>query len=234
MKCHAISPMQTLLLLDLLSRGGEAFLSDIKKPEYSLKEHRLPLIGLGLLEEREERRRDPAHPGGKPKGKAIKLLSLTAGAYGHLALAMKGATPPGSPACGPVMSRLLARVSSFMDLNGLTVSDVYNDPPFKLASGDTGATPPPKPYSPPPGAREFSRMLKAFPRGLMTAGGGIMMSALKGHFRDMDPEDIDRLLIELQNDGEIVLYPSVLPLPEEKAAAVLVGGDPRHMVFFPR
>ncbi|MDR3153559.1 MAG: hypothetical protein LBW85_04625 [Deltaproteobacteria bacterium] len=245
MKTYETEPMQNLLLLDLLSREGEALLKEIKKPEYDLHKHRQPLIRQGLMVEAKKR----PIVNGKPKGKELVEMSLTDEAYPYLAKLMdEGANLPASPACGSVSARLLKIVSRFMKANGCTVSDVFNDPPRRLPSptgngdpqgpegGDVPVPPPPPPEPPKPiDPVGFYRRLRSIPKRLFMAGGGLRIAVLRKAVPDVPREETDRLLIELQRQGRIVLYEFSSPdmiTDEDREAAVMVGGVPRHVMYF--
>ncbi|MDR1039037.1 MAG: hypothetical protein LBR80_02490 [Deltaproteobacteria bacterium] len=234
MKTYNVTPMQTLLLLDLLSRGGQEHLKAIKSPRYGFRDHRLPLIEQGLLYE--EKIKDIVD--GKPGGIPIILMTLTDVGYVYLQTAMREmreATLPRSPSCGPVAAKLLARVSVFMEANGCTVTEVFDDPPRRLSPPEPDpADVKPEPYEPAPAPEIFLRRLKSIPKELFMPGELLTIAALKDAMTDLRREDIDRLLLELQSSGLLVLYPFAsndMVTPRDKAAEVLVGGDPRHYLF---
>jgi hypothetical protein len=228
---YDITPMQTLLLLDLLARGGESLLRDIEKPRYDSKKERIPLKSLGLIDEQ-------LVP--QPKGRDLTSLSLTDAAYEHLLVAMNGAKLPKSPECNPVAARLLTRVSAFIDANGLSVSEVFHDPPYRFPQVNSpkpenqeGDQPPPPPPLPsPPDHAGIMRLLIAIPKSRHMPGGGLEMAVVRDALRELPRRDVDRILIDLQNQKRIVLYPSVeKATPEQAEAAVLVSGDPRHFLY---
>jgi hypothetical protein len=223
--------MQTLLLLDLLSRGGGERLVDIKSPKYDFRKLRAPLVAQGLLEEPLRQETD----GGKPKGQRLKRLELTDAAYEYLRDAENVRRLPQSKSCGPVAARLLAMVSAFMKANDVTVSELFRYPPLLLAGPGDGPEREPEPGGPVPDPEAFLRAISAIPAPDRMAGGSIRLSVVRRTFRNLRRADVDRLLMELQKRGAIVLYPFTSHIditPEDREASLLVGGDdPRHFLF---
>jgi hypothetical protein len=221
-----LNPMPSLLVIDLLTRGGEAFLKDIEEPSYKTI-HRKELKEHGLLEETKKLRTEAD---GTIRKQPVICLTLTDAGWcwaernmGTLAL------PPKSKKCTQVLARLANVLEALMKRKGLVISDVFAEP-----NGDNGITNGQvSPGRKEPTAKEFLRLLRDNYHELRTDGGGLRIMDIKDRFHEVPNDVIDRLLIELQRAGILVLYSLVVPPPEPvKKAATLVAGEPRHMAYF--
>ncbi|MDR1039034.1 MAG: hypothetical protein LBR80_02475 [Deltaproteobacteria bacterium] len=238
-----LKPMETLLTLDLLSRGGESFLKDFDGSPYDLA-FRKQLSTLGLITE--TKRRYPVAPGEKPVRPLI-FLTLTDKGWSHVESLMHSPSitlPPKSTKCAPVMSRLLRHVGSFMDRNDFTISEMFGEP----LVGDDTRTPEPNreplydPAQEPfpglvPGPDDFFRRLQSLSREHSSHGGAIKITDIKRLCRDVPRDAVDRLLIDLQNQGRIALYTHIskeFETEEDRTDAVIVAGQPRHFLYFTR
>ncbi|MDR2612466.1 MAG: hypothetical protein LBG06_06445 [Deltaproteobacteria bacterium] len=225
-----LKPMQTLLLLDLLSRGGEATLQDVNgKSGYDAKAVRAPLRELGLV--REGKERVPGDKGRRPK--TLTVLTLTDMGWAHIEgrLRVKGGglleLPPASRKCAPIMARLLGILGSNMHDRDIAIGEILCPSP--------GQKPPPRPHPPAtPTADAFYRMLTDLHASRQLPGGGLRIAAIRKAMPGITREETDRLLLDLQRQERVVLYSfasNELITQEDRDAAVIVAREPRHVMY---
>lgn len=116
--------METLLLLELLSRGGEAFLADMGTSSFK-PATRTPLTGPGYVSEAKRKR--PAE-GGRKATRPIPYLILTDRGFGLLDGLLGGgllAVPERSAASVRVLSKLMNSLGTFMKTKGFGSCQVF-------------------------------------------------------------------------------------------------------------
>jgi hypothetical protein len=249
--------METLLLLELLWRGGECYLKDLGPNVYPPRV-RIPLTRPGYVSE------ELAHAPlaeNKRKTRRMPLLKLTQEGLALVDRLLEGgfsSLPERSYRSVRVMKNLMVNLGSQMKKKRLTPSKLFSPPPARArgkagqgtrpASAESPAPKAPVKGSPPakvpespapeaivPAPEVFLGMLRNMPPHLFQSGGGIKIAAVKAHFPALPPSETDRLLIELQKRERIVLYSHTSPdfvTPEDRKFAVVVAGEPRHIMYF--
>jgi hypothetical protein len=230
------TPKQALCLIGMLFGQNEQEREPLQsrvRPELS-PEDRTALVQAGLLET--ERR-----------GRGIHLLATDAAwkwASEHLDMVL-----PLSPAAGPILANVLSTLGQFLDRRGLVLADLVlqgaqpvSSPPVSSAPVSSAARFSPIPPRPPKtidieqaSAEVRGRICNTL---LGLAGGRSRRRVRLAELRDRLPEvprrELDALLLELQSEQQLVLYrldnPAELAQADHEAA-LLVGGNPRHLVY---
>ena len=213
------NPKQALVLLGILFGRTEAEREPMQskvKPELKPPE-REPLIKAGLLEK--ERR-----------GAAQHLKATDAcweWASGHL-----GAPLSSSPAASPILRNLLTQLQVFLNRRGLVLADVFapdaEEPPQR-SMDDNGR----------PEADAGDDTPTRIRRAMLDLGKGrskqrVRLSALRERLGDVPRSQLDASLLEMQAATQLVLYRLDNPAdlePADDDAALLVAGNPRHLVY---
>jgi len=208
------SPKQALAVFGLLfartPEEREPMKSKIKPKLYP--KERQQLVDAGLLEL--EKRGQAEHV------RATDVAWDWAGA--HL-----DATMPKSPHAKIVLENLLATLSEFLPKNELALADLVlagrASPASSVAHEESG------------NAHVRKRILAAIAD---IAGGAskkrVRLSQLRERLGDVPRERLDQELLEMQAAHRLVLYRLDNPVevtPADQHAAVLVAGNPRHLVY---
>lgn len=170
-------------------------------PALSAKDRRR-LISAGLLETQR-------------RGRATHFIATDAAwewAGAHL-----DAELPASNGAAPVLHNLLVHLGRFLAERKLALADVVT------AKADAG----------PPCVR--GRIVDT----VLVLGGGrskqrVRLAALRSQLPELPRAELDSLLREMQRDQKLVLYRLDNPAelrPADEAAVLIIGGNPRHLVY---
>jgi hypothetical protein len=200
------TPLQTLFLWALIARGGEAPNKDFR-PKIE-KADRAALIRLGLLAERRGPRRSV-------------LLELTDRGWAWAAANTTARLPDRGTASVFVLADLLARLGRYLAAHDLPLAAFIT---------------PPEPPPPPPQPGDLPARIRA--ACLAAADGAlnrqVRLAAIRPHLPDVPREGQDAALMDLVRTGAAGLLPLDDPAqitPEDAAAALVVGGQPRHLLW---
>jgi hypothetical protein len=203
----APSERQTLFLWALVAEGGAAAQKDIK-PDVA-KPDRDGLVRLGLLQTRLGARR------------AVHV-ELSDRGWAWLAANTGAALPKQGNAGTLVLARLLARLGAYLAARDTSLAEFISAAPIPSAP------------APPDLA---TRLREAY----LDASGGaanrqVRLADLRARLADVPRADLDAALLRLQGEGG-----GLLPLDDprqitaaDRAAELLVGGRPRHLLWLDR
>ncbi|MDR2459917.1 MAG: hypothetical protein LBE38_03910 [Deltaproteobacteria bacterium] len=210
-----LQPMQTLLLWDLLSRGGGEFLKYLTHPEYKFHTHREPLIQLKLITENKMKE----EVDGKLLREKLKL-QLTDLGWEYLQKNIDLPKNPKSPNSGLIMGRLLRRLSSYVQIKNIKLAQLFGLEPISSQPQLTAA--------------ELLKDIKIIRRNLQTAGGALRLSDIRKNLPQYSRNHMDKLLLELQRQHSLVLFRYDTPelvTPEDAEAAIIIAGEPKHLFY---
>ena len=208
--CVAPTQMQTLILWALVTRGGEAAQKDLLPvPD---KKDREALVRLGLLQTRVGARR-------------AQHLELTDHGWAWAADNMAAALPARSTAGIRVLADLLVRLGAFLTARDVALADFIRP---------AAAAPAPSPAPP-----DLSGQIRA---AYLAATGGelnrqLRLAELRAALPAISRPELDAALQAIERAGGAGLLPLDDPTeirPEDRAAALLVGGRPRHLLWLKR
>jgi hypothetical protein len=208
----APTPLQTLILWALVSRGGEALQKELR-PEPK-KADRDALVRAGLVQSGLVKR-------------AVRI-ELTDRGWAWAAANTAARLPTGSTAGTAILAALLARLGAFMAARDIALADIIQPAPLPDA-----ATPEAKPALPAPDLA--ARIRAAY---LAESGGAVNrrvpLSLLRAHFADVARADLDAALRALAHSGHADLLPFDDPAdirPADRDASLAVGVEPRHLLW---
>jgi hypothetical protein len=201
---EAITPKHVLLIWNLLFSGTEPKLSEAK-PGFNKKTlEPLTRAGLIVLERR---------------GRSTHLV-LTERAW-HWSAEHLDAPFTQSINAAPALAALLPRLKAYLEQTGTPLASL-------LAGMDSGASP-----SPPEVIDDAIR------RAYLTLSGGrwetrVRLTHLREQLGDHARTAQDDALLRMQREGRLVLYPLDDPqdtFDADRAAALYLGSEPRHLVY---
>ena len=201
---------------------------------------RVALIAAGLLQT--ERR-----------GRATHVLATDAAwawANAHLGVALAS-----SSAASPILRAVLSQLGPFLTQRGFVLADLMLDadlsgphasesvPPS--AAGRAHPKPPscalPSPLQSPSGVplRPLAKVQRRVCDAVLGLGGGrskqrVRLAELRVRLPEVSRPELDAVLLLLQSERQLVLYRLDNPAelrPADHEAALLVGGNPRHLVY---
>jgi hypothetical protein len=200
------TPKQVLILWYLIGKGGAAWRGEMR-PEPSGKDRKALEKAKLITSEK--------------RGRAIWIEVTDTGwawANDHL-----GATLPArTQSAGLILQAWLTHLQSFLRRQGLALADVIAVPPKQ---------------SPTPGEAPIAledRIRKIY----LDATGGVWnqrvrLSELRRHLGDVPKESLDAALLKMQQASRLVLFrlDNQREITDaDREAALLVGGEPRHVV----
>ena len=210
-----LTPQQTLVLWNLLGRGGEAWKKHLRpklKPgdQKTLKAAKIIAV---------ERRRDERT---RRRGDWIEVTDKGwAWANDHLASPL----PTKTQSAGPILQLWLFHLQGFLRREGRALADVIATP-----------TKPMSPHGPVVSPTALENRIKS---AYLDASAGswnkrVRLSELRTLLGVVQRADLDNALMRMQQGGTLVLYP--LDNPQEitaadRDAAVAIGGTRFHIVY---
>lgn len=215
------NPKQALCLLGILfgqsDEEREPMQSKVR-PELKPKE-RAPLIAAGLLEA--ERR-----------GQATHLIATDA-AWEWASTHLDAELMP-SRSASPILHNILTQLGKFLAQKGLALADIVT-----LAGGTASDDSAGNPGQNDEGDTAVGKARTRIRDAVLSLGGGrskqrVRLSALRSRLPEVPRVQLDSLLLKMQSEQQLVLYRLDNPTelgPADEDAALLVGGNPRHLVY---
>ncbi len=215
---------QVLFLWRLLVEGGHAFAKDLK-PQLKKKKdkhEKKELFAQGLLEKK-------APPGKKTRAEFVNLTDKGWEWVGHHLDAEIGSR---STAAGPILHAIMSRLQAHLQARGISLAEF-------MASGRTSpASEAPRQGTPlPEGDGSPQQHLR---QAYLTLSQGrlgvrVRLAALRTLLPNWPRQHLDRVLTQMEGQGQLVLYRLEDPLEihpaDEQAALNNSVGDPRHIVY---
>ncbi len=218
------TPLETLALWSLAAQGGSVWLDGWRPVLRSRKN----LLGLGLIHEAKELR-----DSGKRRVKATKV-TLTELGWKWLETHAGEAIPTRSTAGTEVLAHLLGALAEFLKTNQLPLTALWQT----RSAGEAASVPPAEAATPPKAPdltdKEQLRAVLSACRGLADASGRIRLAALRSAFPGLQARRFDVILLTLQNQGKLVLYPLDNPrdiTQADREAALDIAGFPLHVAY---
>ncbi len=204
----ALTEMQTLILWALLAKaGGASFQKDIR-PEVK-KPDREALLRAGLI-------------ASEKRDRSGRWLEMTDKGWAWAADHLDADLPKRSTAGSAILQAWLKRLKAFMEARGLALADILG--PQQPAERQ------PIDY---PAVRQ--RIRKAY---LELTGGRLNtrahLSDIREKLKDIDRATLDEALKRMQREQEASLYQldNRIEITEaDRAAAIYVGREPRHILW---
>lgn len=215
---NAAQARRMLILWALLARdGGGAFQSAVRPAVERADREALETAGLI----RSERR-----------GRYRKIwIEATDKGWDWAGQHLRAPLPEASRQATPVLQALLGRIADFMSARGFVLADLMG----QQAAPSEAAEAPPAASAP---ADLRDRIRAAY---LAATGGHLNRRALLRKVRenlgDADRAAVDAELIRLQREQAAILYPlddRAQLAPADRDAALLVNGEPRHILWMDR
>lgn len=234
MSSNSLTPQQTLFLWDLISKGGTAWFSEVKpKPKSAATWRALERFGLILSVKRQREAHNATRA--KKKGKATKpaaprksnalWIEVTEKGWGWANDHLASPLPTKSASAGPILQAWLTYLQAFLRQKGFALADVISTRPeapsetFRLGS-----------------AIALEDRIR---RVYLDATGGtwnkrVRLSELRTLLDGVQRAELDKVLMRMQQGGDLVLYP--LDNPQEitaadRNAAIAIGGTRLHIVY---
>ncbi len=210
------SPLQTLFLWRLLASDGGDFWKRIKPPIEAKERKALEEAGLITVEKRKESERKGARP--------VLVVSLTEQGWDWASNHLDADFSQKSPAAGPVLHSILGKLKVHLARTGTSLADFVCPPAMVRADGQTD-------------------MAQRIRDGYYQASGGrwnvrVRLADLRGALADVARDELDTVLLAMEREGGLVLYPLDDPQeirPDDEAAAVPnTLGIRRHIVYIER
>jgi hypothetical protein len=216
----ALTKMQTLILWALLAKtGGASPLKDIK-PEVK-KPDREALLRAGLVVN-------------EKRGRELWLKTTDKG-WAWAANHLDADLPTDAPAAGIVLRDWLTQLKTFVEARGLVLTDILGPQP----------QPKTEPQSPSPLAAlppSYRSIRQSIRRAYLQLTSGRFntrahLRDLRKKLRNIERGTLDEALIRMQRDQEASLYQldnRVEITDADRAAAIYVGREPRHILWIER
>ncbi|WP_146617860.1 hypothetical protein [Rhodoplanes serenus] len=221
-----LSPRQTLIVWGLLVRdGGVQFQKDIR-PEPSPADRRA-LEAARLITV------------GKRTRQGIPI-ALTDHAWSWAADNLGTALTINTNAGTAILQGWLTRLDAYMRAQNVALADILGPQRPRRSDDETPAE---TPSAPPPSARPADQASRARIRAacLDLAGGAlntrVLLRDLRAKLPDIDRATLDAALKRMEQDDEVSLMPldNRIEIGEaDRAAALHVGREPRHIVWVVR
>lgn len=219
------TPKQTLAMWRLLFLGDEPKVSDLGLAP----KDRQPLESEGLITI--ERRPYTDRQGRRAYANFVAPTDRAwAWAAEHLDARIGRSTD-----AAPILEGLLQRLKVAIDGERLSLADIFLPETPDPSAGLRVVDPP----STPPAPRDIDNLGPRIRSVCLDLAQGqhnvrVRLAALRRRLSDIDRETLNRQLIAMQRDGELVLYP--LDDPQEisgtdRSAALSIAGAPRHILY---
>ena len=228
----SLTPTQTLILWYLLGRGGSAWLMDIRPEPRTAKVWRdLERAGLVMSEKRHREARPTKGPH-KSRGSARGVknprqtnslwIEVTDAGWAWANSNLSSPVPAKTLSAGPILQAWLTRLHAFMERRGITLAEIVG------AVSDSNNV-----------DRETQTALETRIRQayLQVTGGAwnqrVRLSDLRGLLGGVERSALDAALLKMQQAARLVLFRLDNQreiTDEDRQAALLLGGEPRHVL----
>jgi hypothetical protein len=191
------------MLWALLGRGGGAFQLDVKPEIKKADRDALKRAGLIAVEKRGRK----------------TWIELDEKGWAFAAQRLDAELPERSTAGVAILRHWLARLKIFLEANGMSLAEFI---------------------APPQASAPFSEPLKGRIRTayLDTTGGRLntqaSLSGIRARLPDVDRDTLDAALLDMHHAQEALLYPNDnrrALTDADRAAALSVAGEPRHILW---
>jgi DNA-binding PadR family transcriptional regulator len=200
------SPLQTLILWRLLTNGGQAYQGEIR-PELK-KRDRDALEQAGFIEH--DRRRNS-------KGRQAIYIQLTDKAWAWAGEHMHAELSSGSKAASPIFQAFLTKLQPVLQQHQIPLAEIFS--PTEIAHSQEPE-------------QQLREAYFALSEGKPNVR--VRLAQLRQRLTTLPRSRLDTLLLQLQTEGKLVLYPLDDPQeisPEDREAALDVAGFERHIVY---
>jgi hypothetical protein len=209
-----LSPKQKVLLLDVLSRGGESWLKDLTKSQYDLKSHRQPLIVKGYVSETKEKFSGQ----GNVRTRAMVKISLTDKGWELLESLAEIPDIPQVKSYAEVKARIHSTLFKALKKRSLSLKGIFSEVATEASEAMTAET--------------LLKKIAEIDRKLFMPGGGLRLAVVRQKLPDWPEDVVNALLADLQRRERLVLYRFDSPPTEEDTrAALMMAGEPRHYLY---
>ncbi len=212
----SLKPMQVLVLWALIVQGGKGLQKDIR-PRIT-KPLRDSLERAGLIVSRKNDKR------------AI-VIEVTDKGWAWASENLDAELPARSTAAGPIMQAFLTQLKSFLRSRNLVFAEI-----FMAEEGGEAQSEPDTALQPASAEDIKKRVREAY--FSLTKGQSkqrIRLHQLRQELPNIKREELDRALLEMQQKEELVLIALANKQDitrADRVAALKVGGNPRHVVYF--
>jgi hypothetical protein len=206
-----LTEMQTLILWALLAKTGGASFQKSIKPEVK-KPDREALVKAGLITS-------------EKRGRPGIWLEITDKGWAWAADHLDADLPKRSIAGSAVLQAWLTRLKAFMDAHGFALADILGPQ-----------------QSPKPQAFDYHAVHQRIREAYLELTGNrlntrALLSDLREKLKDIDRTMLDEALKRMQQEQEASLYQldnQVEITEADRAAAIYVGQEPRHILWIER
>lgn len=201
--------VQRCALLILMAEAREvpnAYLTNVRKFDLKTSD-RKALVGHGLISERQER-----------KGRPVSM-ELTEKGWRRAVAELGHGVPARAGSGGAALYAVLAKLKQFGDRSSISLQDIFFSVP-----ADAGVSEP---------EDIEARVRKAYGELAPRAGAWITLARLRAALADVRRTDLDATLVRLIQAPGVQLIPESNQkalTAEERAAAVRVGNQDRHLI----
>lgn len=204
-------PMQVLFLLNLLFKGGEAKMSDIR-PNLSPAKRRKELVDNGFIEEKRVKR--------------VIYLSVTEEGWHWANNNLDAEFSKKSNASKFALKELLFKLKNFMDKNEVSLAEILCD----LGTDDSESK---------PDADDIEQMIRDayFKASGNEWNVRVRLHDLRCELKGIDRGVLDEKLLAMQNQEKLVLYKmddGNNISTEDRDAAIHIGEFKRHILYMER
>lgn len=201
----SLTPKQTLILWYLIGKGGAAWRGDIR-PEPSSKDRKALENAKIITNEK--------------RGRSLWIEVTETGwawANDHLTASL----PARAPTASPILQTWLGHLQEFLHRRNFSLADIFTPPARQTPAADATVT-----------TEIEDRVRTAY---LDATGGAwnrrVRLSELRHRLRDVARDRFDATLLKMQQASKLVLLDNQREITDaDRDAALLVGGEPRHLL----
>ncbi|MGO9170763.1 MAG: hypothetical protein ACLP7P_02190 [Rhodomicrobium sp.] len=203
-----LSPLEVLILWGLLGNGGAQWLNEIKPKLQPKSRENLQKAGLIVVEKKKNE-----------KNRGATWIEVTDKGWAWAAENLDAKVSDRSPAAGPILEAWLKRLKAYMQRSHVPLAEIM-------------ATP----------RAPFPRLPERVTEAYLAISGGswakrVRLSQLRDRLADIQRQDLDDTILGMQGQSKLVLYaldnPSEITT-QDQHAAILIGREPRHILYMPR
>jgi hypothetical protein len=217
-----LTKMQTLILWALLAKTGGASPVKTIRPDVK-KSDREALVKAGLVAS-EKRGRD-------------HWLKVTDEGWAWATDHLDADVPTNCPAAGVVLRGWLTQMKAFMEERGLVLADVFHPPqPHKSqVKSQSESQLESRPLAYPDIRQNIRKAYLQLTRGRFNTRAHL--SDIRKKLRNVERDTLDEALMRMQREQEASLYQldnRIEVTDADRAAAIYIGREPRHLLWIER
>jgi hypothetical protein len=221
-----LTKMQTLILWALLAKAGGASAVKNIRPDVK-KSDREALVKAGLVAS-EKRGRD-------------HWLKITDEGWTWANSHLDADVPTNCPAAGVILHGWLTQLKAFMEARGLAVADIFNPQQPSKSQVKSQVKPQPesqpesRPFAYPDIRQNIRKAYLQLTRGRFNTRAHL--SDIRKKLRNIERDTLDEALIRMQREQEASLYQldnRIEITDADRAAAIYIGREPRHLLWIER